>query len=1439
MQQLIDWFKKPSVKRRIKIGLIALFLLTNIFSGNYSSPTGSVLGSFTKKKTASQLKGSVIASFNQEVTPKPVEVTQGKEIKLDKITIKLSSIETYFAAKDSQGLNHSITTRLVGAKDLQGEKSDNTLYFKNVLEDLDLRQELFDNHLKESFILKSDLAPKILKFGYTLNSSSQLTLKDDGSIAVSPKDSQEVIYTIDKPIVKDKNDQTINYQYKITPDFLYLRPLNLDQFAKVAYPITIDPLIGYHISGGWMYSENNPRSIARKSNGEFWVVFIDNASPGVYNLMVTHTNSPHSGETWATATLIAQMAEGQYSPVIAVDSNDVIHLAWSGQNGGVNPNNNILYTNSNMTWPHTPTNPPVIVTDNNQDQNDVVMAIDSENNVHLAWTGLGWNSNPNTRNVQYKKATKNPLPALDWDWLAPIESVNDLAINQQYLSMAVDSQNIPHLTWGLGNIYYQKRTGGGWQSPANVTNDADQTNRFPQMALDSQDNVHVTWQKNEVILQGEKQYIAQKYRQLTSSGWQAEEINLIPYNTDVGESSISLDSFDNVYITIEGWGNINQSKKNILLLKRTAFGWGELEYLTDESTDQNQPVLLWANYPIAKGVKTNIPKRGFTMSWLNGPFPSELRFYSTASWSQGYTFTNSNNTNSVLGGGETTYDIKLNFADPYSKKGSTDSPQVVKTGAYEDSTMGNNKRSLAIDSQGRLWTVYGRKDGGDDKIFVAYSDDDGLTWTEEQVNDDAPGYPQFDPAIAVDSKDNIHVVWSGAGYWMSSYPDKNNIYYRGRTSWGGWYQQALITDIDADQAMPTIAVDSLDMLIIAWSGLGWGSNPELPNIQYLYSWFGAYFYDDIEHVTDNDKTNLHPSVGIDPNNNIHLVWDESVINGGITEKINVIYRKRLHYWTERDPSIAWFPEEKVTNSLLRQEFPSLALDSINNIHVVWKGQKSSADLSYDIYYLSKSSSGWLAQPEAVTDEGQVGNNYDQIYPSVTVDSLDNVYALWKGKGWGTNMSNFNLRFRQRTSFGWQAQMGITDRSYDQGWPVAMWANYPRVNNAKTNVPQEGIALVFTGQIASGYQVEYFGSTDFRVLISPTVRIVDTMSEGLTMTGYTPGYSSRTPPPPPYTYTWKVETTLDNFSITLITRVIDCPASGSPPADVYNEAILYYRVLDREEEVTIRDTDRVNCGEIGITGDIYGYDTISTTSGPTFGPGSIMSSLENLPGFSGLMATFPKYNIGAGSAFEVTNQESHDHVVHRLIEEEATEVFAGRWESAVRFESGNIYMQWFFNGIMDCGGKYFYRGDLSIPGYPFNFDQFELACPNKITSGTVIVDGDLALNLNLLSPGFVRSQTNYNHTVGFIVDGDVAINITGCTNSTNFNRALQAAIYSTGDITLNTDPSCAFDFEGLMVGKKITFNKIKYGSLGFDPNLMSNPPPGFTQLINPSWKEKAP
>ena len=133
--------------------------------------------------------------------------------------------------------------------------------------------------------------------------------------------------------------------------------------------------------------------------------------------------------------------------------------------------------------------------------------------------------------------------------------------------------------------------------------------------------------------------------------------------------------------------------------------------------------------------------------------------------------------------------------------------------------------------------------------------------------------------------------------------------------------------------------------------------------------------------------------------------------------------------------------ERITNTSTAKLPPSVAVDRLGDVHVVWTEYDGTG--SAQVYYARRDASWHL---EALTS-----TLYNKGYPSVAVDSLNQVHAVWTGKdssAQGTEQAYYRLRTR---AGGWQSQQQLTSasagtrertsvRSLRDADPIAVWSD---------------------------------------------------------------------------------------------------------------------------------------------------------------------------------------------------------------------------------------------------------------------------------------------------------------------------------------------------------------------------------------------------------------
>jgi ribosomal protein L31 len=310
------------------------------------------------------------------------------------------------------------------------------------------------------------------------------------------------------------------------------------------------------------------------------------------------TSSETDATQWNNSTNLVRAPSGRLWATYESGSDDIF----------------IAYSDDNENWTE------IAVTSSGSLQNSPAIAVDSNGYVHVVWTGQGWGVETGNYNIQYRKYT---------DSLQDQESVTDVAYNQSFPAIAIDSSDYPRVVWaGTGwgvntddlNIQYRKRT-TSWQAQEAITDNSQ--NQFnPSIAVDSSDYDHVIWYGLNWGVNTSDQNI--QYRKRTDS-WQAQEA-ITDNSEDQLYPCVALDQSGNVHAVWTGLNNgVETGNYNIQYRKRTT-SWQDQEGVTDISETQDRPSVMvdangyvhvsWNGY--GWGVNTaynNIQYRKRTDSW--------------------------------------------------------------------------------------------------------------------------------------------------------------------------------------------------------------------------------------------------------------------------------------------------------------------------------------------------------------------------------------------------------------------------------------------------------------------------------------------------------------------------------------------------------------------------------------------------------------------------------------------------------------------------------------------------------------------------------------------------------------------------------------------------------------------------------------------------------
>jgi hypothetical protein len=267
---------------------------------------------------------------------------------------------------------------------------------------------------------------------------------------------------------------------------------------------------------------------------------------------------------------------------------------------------------------------------------------------------------------------------------------------------------------------------------------------------------------------------------------------------------------------------------------------------------------------------------------------------------------------------------------------------------------------VAVDSKGSINIVWVDNTPGYYAVFFSRSTDGGATFSTPQNLSTDPAVSAGGAQIAVDSSDNINVIWPGfAGQWEI---------FLSRSSDGGVTFSAPknISNNLGGADSPYMAVDSAGNINVVWVG----ASPSVPRIVFFSrsSDGGATFSTPVAVST---SPSYGPQVAVDSAGNINVAWIQGQFYGAFSRS--------------SDGGTTFSPPKVISGN---SDFLGLlmALDSKGNIYIVWDTQP------YGNIYLSHSSdSGATFSFTNITNNT---SSTSPLAPQIAIDPRGNINVVW-------------------------------------------------------------------------------------------------------------------------------------------------------------------------------------------------------------------------------------------------------------------------------------------------------------------------------------------------------------------------------------------------------------------------------------------------------------
>ena len=262
--------------------------------------------------------------------------------------------------------------------------------------------------------------------------------------------------------------------------------------------------------------------------------------------------------------------------------------------------------------------------------------------------------------------------------------------------------------------------------------------------------------------------------------------------------------------------------------------------------------------------------------------------------------------------------------------------------------------------------------------------------------------------------------------------------YANCTELDGWSHAEIISDNTSSwntghSYHPSMAIDWNGIIHVVWSddtpGL-WGSDREIMYSNHTngIGWSNPIVISDNGGWWNNNYS-AHPEIAIDNNGAIHVVWWDQT--WGIWGKdIEIMY---VNYSVATGWSNVTVISDGYGGSYWNQGdslMPAIAIDNESNtIHIVWEDSTNGAwGTDSEIMYVNFTIANGWSNATVISDDLNGWNNGSSLSPAIAVDSSnDTIYISWDDDTDGVWGSDFEIMFRSNTlGVGWSNVTIISD-----------------------------------------------------------------------------------------------------------------------------------------------------------------------------------------------------------------------------------------------------------------------------------------------------------------------------------------------------------------------------------------------------------------------------
>ena len=308
---------------------------------------------------------------------------------------------------------------------------------------------------------------------------------------------------------------------------------------------------------------------------------------------VIFNNNNFSDKKWTLTEVISteSTSESKY-PSLITDSVGNVHLVWQDHTNymGAGTDFDIFYKRwdaFSSSWTAT----EVVSTESTGDSESLSLAVDSVGNAYIAWQDYTGSGNY----ILYKKWL---VSSASWT-VTEVVSTESLGLSY-YPSLAVDSEDNIHIAWfdytdylGSGtdsDIFYKfwNTSSSSWTITEVVSTESTDYSLLPVLAVDITGNIYIAWTDMTNYLGAGSDFdIFYKYFNTIDSSWSSTEVVSTGSTGDSLYSSIAVDSIGNVHIAWED--NTDYTKILCRSWDSSSLSWMVTEEISPETEDPISP----------------------------------------------------------------------------------------------------------------------------------------------------------------------------------------------------------------------------------------------------------------------------------------------------------------------------------------------------------------------------------------------------------------------------------------------------------------------------------------------------------------------------------------------------------------------------------------------------------------------------------------------------------------------------------------------------------------------------------------------------------------------------------------------------------------------------------------------------------------------------------